>query len=57
VAIDKAESQRLLDLLLAGKLPDAAGRFGPYGGRYIPETLVPAFDRLNDAVRSILPSQ
>ena len=57
MAIDKAESRRLLDLLLAGKLPDAAGRFGPYGGRYIPETLVPAFDRLNDAVRTILPTQ
>ena len=56
MAIDKAESRRLLDLLLAGKLPDAAGRFGPYGGRYIPETLVPAFDRLNDAVRTILPT-
>jgi tryptophan synthase beta chain len=57
VAIDKAESRRLLDLLLAGKMPDAAGRFGPYGGRYIPETLVPAFDRLTDAVREILPTQ
>ena len=22
------------------QLPDAAGRFGPYGGRYVPETLV-----------------
>ena len=57
MAIDKAESRRLLDLLLAGKMPDAAGRFGPYGGRYIPETLVPAFDRLNDAVRTILPTR
>ena len=25
-------------------LPDAAGHFGPYGGRYVPETLVPALD-------------
>ncbi len=57
MTIDKAESRRLLDLLLAGKLPDAAGRFGPYGGRYIPETLVPAFDRLNEAVRTILPAK
>ena len=57
MTIDKAESQRLLELLLAGKLPDAAGRFGPYGGRYIPETLVPAFDRLSSAVRTILPSR
>ena len=27
-------------------LPDAAGRFGPYGGRYVPETLVAALDQL-----------
>ncbi len=28
------------------QLPDAAGRFGPYGGRYVPETLVAALDQL-----------
>jgi tryptophan synthase beta chain len=50
------EARRLLDALLGGKLPDANGRFGPYGGRYIPETLVPAFDRLTEAVASILPT-
>jgi len=27
-------------------LPDARGRFGAFGGRYVPETLVPALDRL-----------
>ena len=26
--------------------PDAAGYFGPYGGRYVPETLMPALDEL-----------
>ncbi len=26
--------------------PDARGRFGPYGGRYVPETLIPALDQL-----------
>lgn len=26
--------------------PDARGRFGAYGGRYVPETLVPALDEL-----------
>lgn len=30
----------------AGELP---GRFGPYGGRYVPETLIPALDELNSA--------
>ncbi len=27
-------------------LPDARGRFGPYGGRFVPETLIPALDEL-----------
>ena len=26
--------------------PAATGRFGPYGGRYVPETLIPALDEL-----------
>src|SRR5436305_15151761 len=28
-------------------LPDAAGRFGPYGGRYVPETLIAALEQLD----------
>ncbi|MCC6727990.1 MAG: tryptophan synthase subunit beta [Chthonomonadales bacterium] len=27
-------------------MPDARGHFGPYGGRFVPETLVPALDEL-----------
>lgn len=30
-------------------LPDAAGYFGPWGGRYVPETLVPALEELEQA--------
>ena len=30
-------------------LPDAAGRFGPYGGRYVPETLMEPLRELEDA--------
>ena len=30
-------------------VPDAVGRFGPYGGRYVPETLVAALDQLASA--------
>ena len=56
-SIDKATADRLLAQLLAGKLPDSEGRFGPFGGRYIPETLVPAFERLTEAVAAILPSK
>ena len=29
--------------------PDAAGRFGPYGGRYVPEALIAALDELTAA--------
>lgn len=31
---------------LSANLPDAAGRFGAFGGRYVPETLVYALDQL-----------
>ncbi len=30
--------------------PDAKGRYGVFGGRYVPETLVPALDRLQSGV-------
>jgi tryptophan synthase beta chain len=29
-------------------LPDATGHFGPYGGRFVPETLIAALDQLRD---------
>ena len=38
-------------------LPDARGRFGPYGGRYVPETLIPALDELEAAYRAALVDQ
>src|SRR6187551_1004761 len=57
VVMNKAAGDKLLAQLLAGALPDAQGRFGPYGGRYIPETLVPAFERLTEAVTAILPTK
>ena len=37
------EAQALLDAVIKGEMPDDRGRFGPFGGRYVPETLVPAF--------------
>jgi tryptophan synthase beta chain len=42
---------QLLQDLLAGKFPDERGRFGPYGGRYVPETLIPAHERLEAGVK------
>jgi tryptophan synthase beta chain len=35
-----------------GPFPDARGRFGAYGGRFVPETLIPALDELESAWRS-----
>ncbi len=32
-------------------LPDARGRFGAFGGRYVPETLIPALDELDASFR------
>jgi tryptophan synthase beta chain len=34
----------------APNLPDIKGRFGAFGGRYVPETLVPALDRLQAGI-------
>jgi hypothetical protein len=28
--------------------PDEAGHFGPYGGKFVPETLMPALDELEE---------
>ena len=50
------ENERLLKALIAGELPDQRGRFGPYGGQYVPETLMPAVTQLADHVHRILPS-
>ncbi len=49
------DRESLLAQTLAGAFPDARGRFGPFGGRYVPETLVPALDRLEQGIRDILP--
>jgi tryptophan synthase beta chain len=34
-------------------LPDARGRFGAYGGRYVPEVLIPALDELAEGWRRL----
>src|SRR5262249_21995238 len=36
--------------------PHTPGSFGPYGGRFVAETLVPALDELSRAMIEILPS-
>jgi tryptophan synthase beta chain len=39
------------ELSAAGLLPDPAGHFGRYGGRFMPEALIPALDQLDAAYR------
>ncbi|MDH3441426.1 MAG: tryptophan synthase subunit beta [Gammaproteobacteria bacterium] len=53
---DAQEASKLLDASIAGTLPDERGRFGPFGGRYVPETLVPAFERLEAGIAEHLHS-
>lgn len=48
------QAKQLLDAAIAGEMPDSRGRFGPFGGRYVPETLVPAFDRLEAGIKEHL---
>jgi len=48
---DAATRERLLAQLRAGEFPDAQGRYGPFGGRYVPETLIPAHERLEQGVK------
>jgi tryptophan synthase beta chain len=38
-------------------MPDERGRFGIFGGQYVPETLMPAINRLTQGVKEILPSK
>lgn len=49
--LDGAEE---LARLLAGTYPDERGRFGPFGGRFVPETLVPALLALESGATAAL---
>jgi tryptophan synthase beta chain len=50
----RIDAAQLLADELAGKYPDERGRFGPFGGRYIPETLITAFEKLEAGIRQHL---
>jgi tryptophan synthase beta chain len=55
--LDAGALDSLLQESIAGNLPDKRGRFGPFGGRYVPETLVPAFERLERGIEDHLHSE
>ncbi len=52
--LKEGQAESLLEAAKRGELPDERGRFGPFGGRYVPETLVPAFERLEEGIREYL---
>jgi tryptophan synthase beta chain len=51
------DSEGLLAALIEGRLPDQHGRFGPFGGQYVPETLMPAVQQLAARVQELLPDE
>ena len=51
------DTEKLLADSIAGRFPDAHGRFGPFGGRFVPETLIPALERLESGMRAHLHSR
>jgi tryptophan synthase beta chain len=55
--VTNVDTAALFRALLAGELPDENGRFGPFGGRYVPETLMPAITRLTDGMKRIMPTK
>ncbi|NND55171.1 MAG: tryptophan synthase subunit beta [Gammaproteobacteria bacterium] len=52
--ISPQQGQELLKLLVNNQLPDQQGRYGPFGGCYAPETLVPALRRLAGEIERYL---
>ncbi len=54
MTIRDSQARALLAALLSGELPDSEGRFGPFGGRFAPETLMPALARLERSARDFL---
>ena len=52
--LNEEEKTELFNSAINGEFPDELGRFGPFGGRYIPETLVPAFSKLEEGMHKYL---
>lgn len=54
IDLDDRQRAALLKKSVAGEFPDSHGRYGPFGGRYAPETLMPALERLEQGIREHL---
>ncbi len=55
--VNTAQNEDQLQRLIDGTLPDKFGRYGLFGGRFVPETLVPALERLERGMREHLDSE
>ena len=51
----RSEEDFLMHQFEGKTYPDSNGHFGPYGGRYVGETLMPALLELEDAYHNIVP--
>ncbi|MHC5034451.1 MAG: tryptophan synthase subunit beta [Planctomycetota bacterium] len=49
--LETGQNEALLEDLLSGKFPDDRGRYGPFGGSYVPETLVEALGHLRSGLK------
>lgn len=47
---ETVDTQAMFAAVMNDAYPDERGRFGPFGGSYVPETLVPALNRLQTGV-------
>ena len=45
-----SSSELLMQREIAREFPDVKGRYGLFGGAYVPETLVPALERLSSGI-------
>ena len=49
MAVDVDQEEALATIQALGALPDKRGRYGQFGGKYAPETVMPALDELEAA--------
>ena len=54
IAKSSTVGEGTLSDLIAGRLPDSHGRYGPFGGRFVPETLMAALLRLEGQAREAM---
>ena len=50
ISTPNSSREVLLEREIAREFPDTKGRYGLFGGAYVPETLVPALDRLSAGI-------